>query len=94
MRRTSRQWAMTACDGWPGLVTVSNGDGNIIAAAVTEDDARLIAAAPELLEKLADLLNACDKQMFNGGVTEETLTAMEQARAIIVKLMTEEIRDE
>lgn len=50
--------------------------------------ARLVTAAPELLESLADLLNACDEQAFNGGVTGEVMTAMEQARTVIVKLMS------
>ena len=53
-----------------------------------EANARLIAAAPDLLENLADLLNACDRQAFNGGVTGEVLTVMEQARAVIIKLMS------
>lgn len=49
-------------------------------------------AVPDLLKMCSDLLDACDNQMFNGGVTNEVLTAMEQARVIIVGLST--IREE
>ena len=47
--------------------------------------AHLVAAAPELLEKLADLLNACDNQTRTR--QSEILRAMEQARTVIVEVM-------
>lgn len=83
-------WKVEPTDRWPGLFDVYDCDGNVVAAGKIEEVARLIEVAPELLEKLADLLNACDKQMFNGGVTSETLAAMEQARAVIIGLMEED----
>jgi hypothetical protein len=40
-------------------------------------------AAANLRDACQELLNACDNQSLTNGVTGETLTAMEQARAVL-----------
>lgn len=41
-------WKVEPADRWPGLFTVYDCDGNVIAAAKIEEVARLIAAAPAM----------------------------------------------
>ena len=49
-----------------------------------EFDARLIAAAPELLEALKDMLNAENTYPY-GGMSESEIAAIQKARAAIAK---------
>ena len=53
--------------------------GHLIAESVTEANARLIAAAPELLEALKELMVAADR------VSAEPVTWLGKARAAIAK---------
>lgn len=57
----------------------------LIAAVTEEADARLIAAAPELLEALRGLARFCDAVRVQVGMGKHQIERLEKARAAIAK---------
>lgn len=82
VKHTPGPWTVgTDCKVWgSGKPNCYKSDACFVAACGNDQDAALIAAAPELLDALTDLVGGCGKEgdLFSG-------TAMEKARAAIAK---------
>lgn len=79
-------------DGWKDCVSARSANGNVIAVAETDNkeaaeaDARLIAAAPDMLEVLQDLVNTWMSPDKSIG---EMCYSIENAQRIIKKALEE-----
>ena len=81
-RYTPGPWlASRGTSAVPPAVTVPQSSGRIICNCAVDSDAHLIAAAPELMEALEDLLSSCNVLGLKGELHQE----LHNARAAIAK---------
>ena len=84
---TPGPWVTYAHTKGIDIIVDDGADGKSIATARSEDDAALIAAAPDLLIALRALLRDCERLGFEG---RKTAAVKQQARAAINKAKGEQ----
>ena len=77
-KNTGRHWNNNEIDNW--IITYGNDDEQIVDHCYEEADARLIAAAPDLLAELESLVDKVESAGWHKSETDAARAAIEKAK--------------